>query len=354
MEIFGIIKIINIAGIIQGLFLSAAIFHARTKGRKCLVFLSLLILVYSLGNLANIIIHSFFSEYYWHRFILIPFFAAIGPAFYFYISSFTDYTARIPKIFHFISLILIAAGFIINMITKIHDFGPLDVVDIIISVAIAIQVIIYSALSIAALLSYQKKIHEYFSSMDKFRILWLRLFIIASFVSWISLLIIEYSHAREDAFGIFWLFISIIVYAVGYIGIKQPEILEHIEVTPKKKYEKTAIDPDKLKEYTQKLMSSVKENVFLDPDISLPSLADQIGVHSYQLSQIINEKGMNFYEYINRLRIDYAKNLIKENLDILNIARVAFDSGFNSISAFNSAFKKFSGVTPSEFAKKNA
>ena len=239
-----------------------------------------------------------------------------------------------------------------NMISKTHDSGSgLDVVDIVISIAIAIQVIIYSALSLIAFVSYQRKIREYYSSTDKFRIVWLRFFIVASFVSWISLLIIEYIHAREEAYGIFWLIISVIVYTVGYIGIKQPEILEHIEAVPKKKYEKTAIDPEKLKEYEDKLLSAVSENIFLDPDISLPLLAEKIGVHSYQLSQVINEKGMNFYEYINRMRIDYAKKLILENDDVLNIARIAFDSGFNSISAFNSAFKKYCGLTPSEYIK---
>ncbi len=354
MDVFGIIKIINIAGIIQGLILSAAIFHARTKGRKCLVFLSMLILVYSIGNLANIIVHNFFREYYWHRFLLIPFFAAIGPVFYFYIANFTGYNARIPKIFHFISILLIVAGFIVNMITKTHDAGRIDIVDVVITFAIGIQVITYSVLSILALVSYKKNIREYFSSVDKSRVLWLRFFIGVSFISWISLLIIEYSHYGEDSYGVFWLIISVIIYAVGYIGIKQPEILEYIETEPKKKYEKTAIDPEKLKEYELKLSSAVKENVFLDPDISLPSLAGMIGIHSYQLSQLINEKGMNFYEFINRMRIDYAKDLILNNNEILNIARVAFDSGYNSISAFNSAFKKFTGITPTDFAKKNS
>ena len=352
MDIFGVIRIINIAGIIQGFILSAAIFHARTRGRKCLMFLSLLILIYSLGNLANILVHQYLAEYYWHRFVLIPFFAVIGYVFYFYIANFTEFTAKVPKIFHFVSFILIAIGFIINIITKTHDYrSGLDVVDIVITVAIAIQVIVYSALSLAAFISYQKKIREYYSSIDKFRIVWLRFFIVASFVSWISLLIIEYIHAREDAYGVFWLIISVIVYIVGYIGIKQPEILEHIEAVPKKKYEKTAIDPEKMKEFDHILISAMKEEIFLNPDLSLPILAENLGIQTYQLSQVINEKGMNFYEYINRMRIDYAKNLIRENDDVLNIARIAFNSGFNSISAFNSAFKKYCGLTPSEYIK---
>ena len=112
MSIFDIIKILNIAGIIQGFILSAAIFHARTRGRKCLMFLSLLILIYSLGNLANILVHLYLAEYYWHRFVLIPFFAVIGYVFYFYIASFTEFSARVPKIYHFISFALIAFAFI--------------------------------------------------------------------------------------------------------------------------------------------------------------------------------------------------------------------------------------------------
>jgi AraC-like DNA-binding protein len=352
MDILGIIRIINITGIIQGFFLSVAIFHARIKGRKCLIFLSLLILIYSLGNLANIVVHQYFAGYYWHRFILVPFYVAIGPAFYFYVANFTGFSVNIPKVLHFASFILIAAGFFINIIFNRHDFGP-EILDATLTIAIAVQLIVYMVSSLLAFISYQRRIREYYSSTDKFRILWLKFFIAATLVSWISCIIIEYSSLREDSWDIFWLIVSVIVYVIGYIGIKQPEILEHIEITPKKKYEKTAIDPDKFKEYEQKLIFAVNEKFFLDPDISLPSLAERIGVHSYQLSQIINEKGMNFYEYINRLRIDYAKKLISENRDFLNIARIAFDSGFNSISAFNSAFKKFSGITPSEFAEKN-
>ena len=108
MDIFKIIQIINIAGIIQGFILSAAVFHGRKRGGKSLIYLALLIMVFSVGNLANIIVHYFLGHYYWHKFLMVPFYVAIGPAFYLYVAEFTDYNIKLPKAVHFLVFIIIS------------------------------------------------------------------------------------------------------------------------------------------------------------------------------------------------------------------------------------------------------
>ena len=89
---------------------------------------------------------------------------------------------------------------------------------------------------------------------------------------------------------------------------------------------------------------------YRNPDISLETLAQQLNISSKHLSQVINESGQHFYDLINQYRIEEAKHLLKEqNGD--NILQIAYRTGFNSKPTFNAAFKKMTGMTPSEYIK---
>jgi AraC-like DNA-binding protein len=98
----------------------------------------------------------------------------------------------------------------------------------------------------------------------------------------------------------------------------------------------------------------VNEEPFLDPELSLGKLAKMLHLTSHQLSYVINNGfNQNFYGYINKFRVDKAKKLLIEdnNLEKYSMIGIAFESGFNSKTAFNTAFKKITGQTPSEFKK---
>jgi YesN/AraC family two-component response regulator len=88
---------------------------------------------------------------------------------------------------------------------------------------------------------------------------------------------------------------------------------------------------------------------FLQPSFSLPDLADQMHVTVHQLSQVINEGlGKSFFEMAAEYRIEEAKTLLKEKSNI-KIEEIAEQVGYNSKSSFNTAFKKITGKTPSEW-----
>jgi AraC-like DNA-binding protein len=92
---------------------------------------------------------------------------------------------------------------------------------------------------------------------------------------------------------------------------------------------------------------------YLEGDLVLPQLAQQLGISANYLSQVINEQlHVNFYDFINGYRVEEAKGLIRnagpKNTNILNIA---LDSGFNSKSAFYTAFKKATSMTPTQYRK---
>ena len=94
-----------------------------------------------------------------------------------------------------------------------------------------------------------------------------------------------------------------------------------------------------------------EEQSYLNPQLSLRLLAQEIGIHPNQLSWLLNEKmGKNFNEFINNYRIAHFKQIAAkaENAHI-SIIGLAFESGFNSKSVFNTFFKKVEGITPKTF-----
>ncbi|WP_244245385.1 7TM diverse intracellular signaling domain-containing protein [Leptospira kemamanensis] len=98
--------------------------------------------------------------------------------------------------------------------------------------------------------------------------------------------------------------------------------------------------------------SLVKEKLYLDEDLNLQNVASKFQLRPDQLSAIINVKqGMNFNQWINGYRIREACELMKTSPD-KNILNIAFSVGFNSKSAFNEAFKRVMGETPTEYRKR--
>ena len=97
------------------------------------------------------------------------------------------------------------------------------------------------------------------------------------------------------------------------------------------------------------------ERVYLDPDLTLKKLARRLNIHSNHLSRIINEQhGMSFNTYINRRRIAEAqKRLADPELRDKSILDIMYEVGFYSKSTFNTAFRKFTGTSPSTYRKEH-
>ena len=151
----------------------------------------------------------------------------------------------------------------------------------------------------------------------------------------------------------------IIFVLVGFFGLKQQIIFsgdienEQVFVEDTKiKYASSRLTDTEANQYTDKLNNlMVAEKPFLNPNLTLLQLASELGISTHYLSQIINEKlNFNFFDYVNRFRVEEVKAKINnpkfENYSLLGIA---FDSGFNSKSAFNRIFKKFTNQTPSQY-----
>ena len=95
------------------------------------------------------------------------------------------------------------------------------------------------------------------------------------------------------------------------------------------------------------------ERIYRDEDLTLQSLADKLDVSPHQLSWIINEVlHLSFSTLVNGYRIEEVKGRLSDpSFNHSSILQAAFDSGFNTKAAFYRAFKKATGMTPSEFKK---
>jgi len=92
---------------------------------------------------------------------------------------------------------------------------------------------------------------------------------------------------------------------------------------------------------------------FKDPGLTLSKLATRLGVSNNLLSETINKKlGVSFSDFVNARRIRDAQDMMKKpGAAHQKIASIAYEAGFNSLSVFNSAFKKFTSQTPSEYRR---
>ena len=120
------------------------------------------------------------------------------------------------------------------------------------------------------------------------------------------------------------------------------------------KYQKTKLKEDYVKERYQELLDYMESNKsFTDNNLTLDKLAGQLDISENKLSQVINTQSKdNFFEFVNKYRVEMVIRKMEEGEHKTStLLGLAFDSGFNSKASFNRAFKRITGVTPTDYLK---
>ncbi|MBN2522495.1 MAG: AraC family transcriptional regulator [Bacteroidales bacterium] len=152
------------------------------------------------------------------------------------------------------------------------------------------------------------------------------------------------------------LYIGFIVFCFLFIQkiFSQP-FMFHISENPTENKKQSLSDRIR-KQYYQKLLACMNnEQPFLDPEINLSSLGQKISIPPRSLSEVINTmERKNFYDFINYYRIKESEKLLTTSSGReKTILEVLYEVGFNTKSAFNIAFKKHTGMTPTEYKRRN-
>jgi AraC-like DNA-binding protein len=219
-----------------------------------------------------------------------------------------------------------------------------------------LQILVYNILSLRLLYIYRKKLKENFSSISKINFSWLSFVIIGYTTAHIistTIQLISFADGYNSflkiiLFTVFLIFFNIIFFKAW----QQPEIFSVLEENIR--YKSSKLKKQEAESWIQKLNDIIKlKKPFLNPGLTINQLAEDISISPRVLSQIINEYyNQNFYDYINRLRIEESKAMLADSSSKKTVLEILYDVGFNSKTAFNIAFKKTTGLTPTEFRKK--
>ncbi|OFZ07161.1 MAG: hypothetical protein A2322_06910, partial [Bacteroidetes bacterium RIFOXYB2_FULL_39_7] len=220
-------------------------------------------------------------------------------------------------------------------------------------------------LSLLLLKRHKRHIRKFASNTAGINLNWLEFII--WFVLFLIVIVGIYNLTYFDApLNVYMnVFIYIIIILTAYYSLKQKEIYpldasERTDVLSVVYEEEHGIVQNKLipDERLDELKSQLndlisKEELFLDSDLSLGKLARYMNISPHHLSYVINNGfNLNFYSYINTFRVEKAKNLlVNRELDRYSLIGIAYESGFNSKTSFNTMFKKLTGQTPSQFKK---
>ncbi len=224
-----------------------------------------------------------------------------------------------------------------------------------------------------------KNIQHYFSYTEEIDLKWLKrltfwfgvflMVVLTSFFAEQVIFPINSDFVINIAFSVF-------VIAFGYYGFKQGAIFTEVtrqddyfvheelsnanqqneEEIATVKYEKSGLKEDDANKYLEMLLEYMEEEEsYLNSELTIEDVANALDIPRHGLTQVINQKlGKNFYQFVNEYRVEESKRRIMDPQNqLLTLLAIGYDSGFNSKSSFNTIFKSFTNLTPSQFKKMN-
>ncbi len=234
-----------------------------------------------------------------------------------------------------------------------------------------IQILGYNMLAFLKLKKYGSSILQINASLEPHDIKWLQL--VVSLLTGIYILSFAITHAvifgvkeASEYYILVQVSITGLIYFMSYRLLLQPKLFlfsERAEIitiqqpgTPSdelpEKYQRSGLKPEQGALYLQTLLAFMEtEKPYRDPDFTIYNLSERLSISRNHLTEIINEKlEKNFFEFVNSYRVEEVKDLINDPaFSHLNLYALGLEAGFRSKSAFNTNFKKLTGLTPSEW-----
>jgi AraC-like DNA-binding protein len=237
-----------------------------------------------------------------------------------------------------------------------------QIASLIFPVLMFFQTFFYLVLSYIRTKQHREKLVRFESTIQGRDLNWLDYIIVQVLI--ISMIALVFNLLGRDSPGLIMNCINLIVVAiVAFHSLGQKEIfhvhstgenaLNYFDEPEDKRKIMSARDLNMQKERLTNLMSF--QMYYLDSNLNLDKLANLLALTPHQLSHVINTGfNVNFFQFVNQYRIDKAKELLMNNSNNSTILAIAYESGFNSKTAFNTTFKKLTGQTPSGFMKQQS
>ncbi len=359
---FNIFYSITIISVVLSFIMAIYFLFTREGNKLSNALFSVLLLVFicliSHSFMVSIWAYQYFTEYSRLVYFLYLFGFLTGPISYVYIKSTIHSNFRlnyrhILHIFPFIVLVVIA--YLSFKIFYLQTFGKFPLM-FITAVLLLIHNAIYSTIIIIKLKNNSS--HELFTESRHHEIYrWSQLLILVYVILWflavnaffVPQFIVKPKWCSYTA-SIYLLFFFVFIMIVVFIALFKPDF-----ILIKSKYNSSSLTNKEKEDYYNRITSYIAtQKAYKDPDISLNTVSEKLNILSRYISNVINEfHKQHFNDYINLLRIEECKLMLSEkSCSKMTVSEIFYEVGFNSKSAFNRAFKKHVGITPTEYRKK--
>ncbi|HTK19518.1 MAG TPA: ABC transporter permease [Mucilaginibacter sp.] len=325
------------------------------KSANRFLALALIVVVLQIGWLLALDIRL---ETYIPNWGLLPmqFSLALGPLIYFYVLKIArpEYKFQRQDLLHFLPLLLQLGGHVItlheNIKTAVAGYNSLAF-----QVLTFVSVIVYLFKSHRLIEQYYQQLK--FNGGDRYRceLRWLYKFVIVFgllWLLWVPFIAVDYFYYQHqlaiNAYYLLYLFLAGSIIWMSARVFLRPNTISSI-------YNTAAVKPlpqIQLKQKGAWLKKTVKENCYyLDPELSLGSLAEKLDLHTHELSRILNTVlKKSFNDFINEYRVaEVIRKMQDPGNDHITLLGIAFESGFNSKTTFNRTFRQMTGKGPAEY-----
>nr|WP_315257436.1 helix-turn-helix domain-containing protein [uncultured Flavobacterium sp.] len=312
------------------------------------------------------------------RIFISTFFFLQLPAFYLYVLSvcYSDFKLKPKHLAHSIpfltaNLILLPRFYTVNLASKIKFLEKsLSMPEVQLNhILVHVQIVVYIIAAFMILRKAKKIYLENYAGASVESLNWLFQFTLALSIFYCVALLknifkfTEYPNISEGLKIGLLIFELIIIFWYLYKALNNPSLFRNIDsklklvediISEEKSSSPSAVSE---KEYSEELLKLEKymidEKPFLDPSLTIQDISVAIDIPVRDLSLLINHKlEQHFYDFVNTYRIERAMNILKDaSKNKVTVLEILYDVGFNSKSSFNTAFKKHTGYTPTEYRK---
>lgn len=374
-------SILHYIGIFEALFLALLLFNKKERNISD-YFLALYFIVFGISILFDFLERYNVENNYKYPFLILitpPLAILHGPILWFYIKSITTVHFKFKPIYllHLLPFVFLTINLMFSIYLKPNaikiDVVKYEIFKNWLNYKIGVLLIttilfFYLGWSLTMIIQYSNKAPQLFSNIDEYQIQWIKVLFISAFVFYSIFvtinfldLVFRFISFRDFQF-ISFAFGSLFVLFLGFYGHQQNNVFTSNYTVSKSTVNLISnysdfdhIQDMKIKDFIERLLNFMNtEKPFLNPNLNVEQLANQLSVSPIYLSEILNNKmSINFLDFINSYRIDEFKRIITlpQNQNI-KIAALANDVGFNSKATFNRVFKKKMHITPSAYKQK--
>lgn len=380
------LRVIILLGAVQGGILAVAL-TARKQNRTANRLLATLMFCFAI-YLASSVYHaaSLFEAYPWFFGWGYPMPFIFGPLVYLYAVAAADRSRRMRPVdwIHLVPFAVVAISAF-----PIYMKGGPEKLEIIRNLLAGdstpfmnverpfryISGLGYGAATLLFLRRHSREVEHGYSTTERVNLRWVFWFGVSAAAIWVLATALNVLDVpRADDF--ISLAVAILVCTVGFMGLRQPEILrfETAEFpiprmpapapTPARtptpiperavSYERSGLSPAEAKRLKERLVASMEKDApWKDSELTLADLAEGLGTTPHKLSEVLNaEVGETFYDFVNGYRVrDVQRRITAGEAKSRKMLALALDAGFASKSTFNQVFKKHTGTTPSGFGQ---